>query len=135
MPKMNKISTGRQSQERRRFVVLRHEQDGHRHFDLMIDIGPALATWKMSEPPETTRTAPQNCLRLPDHRRRYLDYQGPLAGNRGEVTRHDHGHCIVHTCSAKCWEVTFRGRELHGRVRLERTTQSGNDWSLRLASA
>ena len=135
MPEMSQTSTDHESQERRRFVVLRHEQDGHHHFDLMIDNGPALATWKMSEPPETTLAAPQDCLRLPDHRRHYLDYQGPLTGNRGEVTRHDDGHCIVHTCSVACWEVTFRGRELRSRVRLERRTQSGDDWSLRLAPA
>ncbi len=132
---MNETSADRQSRERRRFVVLRHAQDGHHHFDLMIDSGPALATWKMSQPPETTCASPQDCLRLPDHRRRYLDYQGPLPDNRGEVSRHDDGHCIVHSCSAVCWEVTFFGRELLGHVRLERRTQSGDDWSLRLTSA
>lgn len=132
---MSQTSTDSQNREQRRFVVLRHEQDGHHHFDLMIDTGPALATWKMPEPPETTRAVPQDCLRLPDHRRRYLDYQGPLSENRGEVTRHDDGHCIVHACSPVCWEITFYGRELRGRVRLERAAQSSNDWSLRLASA
>lgn len=126
--------TDQPGSDQRRFVVLRHEQDGHHHFDLMIDTGAALATWKMSEPPETIRVSPLDCVRLPDHRRRYLDYEGPLTENRGEVTRHDAGYCIVHACSAACWEVTFCGGEFRGRVLLERTAQSDN-WSLRVASA
>lgn len=135
MPEISRTSLDRQDRDRRRFVVLRHEQNGRHHFDLMIDAGPTLATWKMSEAPETTQDAPQECRRLPDHRLRYLDYEGPISKNRGEVTRHDKGHCIVHTCSAACWNVTFSGCKLRGRARLERTAQSDNDWTLRLATA
>lgn len=30
-------------------------------------------------------------MRLPDHRPFYLDYEGPLTGDRGTVLRHDCG--------------------------------------------
>ena len=119
----------------RRFVVLLHRQKAAHHFDLMIDAGQKLATWKMADPPETARDAPQRCLRLPDHRRRYLDYEGPISQNRGEVTRHDAGDCVVHAQSKTCWEVTFHGHRLIGRVHIEAADQSGETWLLRFATA
>jgi hypothetical protein len=45
------------------------------------------------------------------HRRTYLDYQGPVAGNRGYVTRADRGTATIRLWSRDriVWDVRMRG--------------------------
>jgi len=71
-----------------RFVILEHDHPVT-HWDLTLDIGPALRTWRLASPP-----APGQMVRaepLGDHRRLYLDYEGPVSGGRGSVRRWDVG--------------------------------------------
>lgn len=72
------------------YVILRHENIDAPHFDLMFETSPgsALATWRSDIWP-IDRTIP--LLRLGDHRRDYLTYEGPLTGNRGSVRRVESG--------------------------------------------
>ena len=69
-----------------RYVVLRHEGVPEPHFDVMWESSPgsALTTVRAREWP-VAGDAPLE--RLPDHRRHYLDYEGPVSGNRGHVRR------------------------------------------------
>jgi hypothetical protein len=70
----------------RRYVVLHHTGYGEPHFDFMIavdDISP-LRTWRSPVWPIDRRTPPQP---LPDHRRVYLTYEGPVSNGRGHVRR------------------------------------------------
>jgi hypothetical protein len=39
--------------------------------------------------------------RQPDHRRMYLDYQGPISGDRGEVARIASGLCRIRNQAAR----------------------------------
>ncbi|MEQ8845826.1 MAG: hypothetical protein RIB58_13335 [Phycisphaerales bacterium] len=70
-------------------VLLRHDlPDGSHHFDWLIDRdgqGPLL-TFRLDA---DLRTGPPSfeAVLLPDHRRRYLDYEGPVSGGRGSVQR------------------------------------------------
>ena len=78
--------------ERGRWVLLHHEVPpsntplGRRgtHWDLMIENAGALWTWAIQELPPCSEAA---ALRLPDHRIRYLDYEGPISDGRGTVSR------------------------------------------------
>jgi hypothetical protein len=85
-----------------RFVILRHELEGEVHWDLMLDDDQAaghsdddrsLLTWSLSENPLAAHGADTviPARRLADHRRLYLDYEGPISGNRGTVTRIEQG--------------------------------------------
>jgi len=66
------------------FVVLEHDHP-RLHWDLMLDTGDALRTWRLGALPKTGVTT--DCESLPDHRRAYLDYEGPVSGGRGRVSR------------------------------------------------
>lgn len=59
------------------------------HWDLMLDTGSVLRTWALDQFPTTGQRVA--ALALPDHRRWYLTYEGPLTpderGDRGRVTR------------------------------------------------
>jgi hypothetical protein len=45
------------------------------------------ALWTFSTPPELPALAEYPATRLPDHRHRYLDYDGEISGDRGSVQR------------------------------------------------
>ena len=119
------------SEQRVRFVVLMHTDREGVHFDLMVDTGELLATWKCPRPPETAAESDLSCIRLKDHRRQYLDYEGAVSGDRGEVRRHDQGACVVHRQAPQGWELTFHGHCLVGRFALEPVSAVGSEWCLR----
>jgi hypothetical protein len=76
-----------------RFVILQHvTPPGYRegtHFDLMLEDDGHLLTWSLPQAPRAGISL--TATRLPDHRLVYLDYEGPVSGDRGEVTRVDGG--------------------------------------------
>jgi hypothetical protein len=103
-----------------RFVVLRHTNRRGVHFDLLIEDGDHLATWRCPQSPESSGAKGLVCDKLGDHRKRYLDYEGPISRDRGEVMRHDEGSCEVRRSGEEHWEVVFHGRHLKGPHGLER---------------
>lgn len=90
----------------------------------MIENGERLATWKFPATPESAAKSPIACRRIGEHRRDYLDYEGPISGDRGHVTRHDRGVCRVlvkaesNSEGSSRWTVAFDGQHLHGRYDL-----------------
>ena len=67
-----------------RFVLLDHDHPT-RHWDLMLEVGPVLWTWRLDAIPD--RCASCQATRIADHRPIYLDYEGPISRDRGEVRR------------------------------------------------
>lgn len=69
-----------------RFAVLHHEGVAEPHFDLLFEREPgsALAAFRSPVWPITQAT---ELTALKDHRREYLEYEGPVSGDRGHVTR------------------------------------------------
>src|ERR1041384_1642635 len=69
-----------------RFAVLRHEGVPDPHYDLLFERSPgsALLTFRCSRWPITE---PVELMLLADHRPEYLEYQGPISGDRGQVER------------------------------------------------
>jgi hypothetical protein len=69
-----------------RYVVLHHTGIDKPHFDLMLETAPGslLATWRLPRWPVDEQLPID---KLAAHRRDYLEYEGPLTGNRGEVRR------------------------------------------------
>jgi hypothetical protein len=69
-----------------RYVVLHHEGIAEPHYDLMFETSPGseLTTWRGTEWPIHHASA---LTKLADHRRAYLDYEGPLSDDRGFVKR------------------------------------------------
>lgn len=76
-----------------RFVVLHHvpgEDFGRtdeEHFDWMFQSGDALRTWASPVCRFSAGDLVLPCQSLPPHRVAYLDYEGPVSGNRGTVRR------------------------------------------------
>ena len=75
-----------------RFVVLHHTGVDQSHFDIMVETSPGslLATWRSRNWPIVESTP---LVKLRDHRRTYLDYEGLISGDRGAVYRVAEGYC------------------------------------------
>ncbi|MEQ9411343.1 MAG: DNA polymerase ligase N-terminal domain-containing protein [Fuerstiella sp.] len=67
-----------------RFVILEHDHP-FLHWDLLLERGEVLAAWRLLRPVVPRTWLPAE--RLPDHRRMYLDYEGPISRGRGHVTQ------------------------------------------------
>jgi len=89
-----------------RFVILTHDHP-FIHWDLMLEEGETLRTWRLLAEPATAEPIPAEPL--PAHRLRYLDYEGPVSGNRGSVEQWDAGTYDLLAFSAERWLVRLRG--------------------------
>lgn len=118
-----------------RYVILQHEMPaGHErptHWDLMLEAEGALATWALAEPPECGHTI--NAERLADHRLAYLDYQGPVSGDRGTVSQWDAGKYDAIAIEATQWDVSLSGRMLQGRLTLTQSAEGPKFWTAEFA--
>lgn len=136
-----------------RFVLLYHECPAGlpraSHWDLMFEQGEVLRTWALAQLPhdwaplaECSEDAPgpaeTNVLpaeALGDHRPAYLDYEGPLSGDRGDVIRVEAGTFESVEHSPDRWDVTIGGRVLRGRITLKRLSAEGAGWQLTYSPA
>ena len=115
-----------------RFVILRHEcpTDYVRpsHWDLMVEQGGVLRTWAMQSLPVAGATLEVEALA--DHRLDYLDYEGPVAGDRGSVQRWDAGTYDVEHEETGRLAIRVAGRQLQGIITLARIEADGQRWTL-----
>ena len=110
-----------------RYVVLTHDHP-FPHWDLMLESGERLRTWRLLEAP-----APEDVVRaqaLADHRLLYLDYEGPVSGGRGEVRRWDLGVYTLAAESTDALDLQVDGEVLRGRAELRR--DQGDVWTFYL---
>lgn len=141
----------------RRFVVLLHEvgsafsRTDRSHWDWMFQAGDCLRTWA-TEPlavPTDGRpsTIQARCEPLSPHRIAYLDYEGPVSGNRGQVRRVMHGDFETTDETDDCFIASVRYQlsnqvdapEQRGQVRFQRialparliSDDNCGDWSMR----
>jgi hypothetical protein len=111
----------------RRFVILEHDYPAL-HWDLMLEAGGVLQTWRLANPPAPGSNSIA-ATALGDHRILYLDYEGPVSGNRGIVKRWDAGIFEEEPASIPtARRLVLRGTRVIGRVCLEQI--EGTSWRL-----
>jgi hypothetical protein len=135
-----------------RFVLLYHEcPAGYArpsHWDLMLEAGESLHTWALCELPQgwqaaqsytaslfpkcaaTSTTTIVGAEPLGDHRRDYLEYEGPVSGQRGRVTRIDAGTYRSLSESPDQLMIELSGRSLRGLVTLTADIKNAGNWKL-----
>ena len=105
-----------------RFVILWHEAGPGlaraSHFDLLFEEEGDARAWfveRMIEPGVELSAG-----ELPRHRLFYFDYEGPISGNRGAVSRWDSGTYHAVRSGEDFFEVELLGARLMGSLRLYR---------------
>jgi hypothetical protein len=117
-----------------RFVLLHHQMPPESarlsHWDLMLerDDTGELATWALDELPQPQLATA--AVRLSDHRADYLDYEGPVSGNRGTVARVDAGKYQTVAQSNTSWELQLNGEQMQGRAKLIQSPTDPDAWTL-----
>ncbi|QDT39594.1 DNA polymerase ligase N-terminal domain-containing protein [Stratiformator vulcanicus] len=111
-----------------RFVILTHDHP-HIHWDLMLEQGPALRTWRLNTEPNGQ--ADISAEPLDDHRLVYLEYEGPVSGGRGTVARWDAGDYEPVEEASDRLVVQLRGERVAGKATF---TKGSDHWTLRIVS-
>ncbi|MAV35421.1 MAG: hypothetical protein CMJ59_08175 [Planctomycetaceae bacterium] len=114
-----------------RFVVLHHltppGSPRGPHWDLMLERDGVLETWALDAPPLSETS--QDAQKLDDHRVHYLDYEGPVSGDRGVVQRWDWGTYLLHDSHPGFRDVRLVGQRLTTRLVLRRGPNETDRWS------
>ena len=115
------------------YVILYHQQNTPSadltHWDLMLEKDGTLRTWKIyQEPAADQRLA---ATLLPDHRLAYLQYEGPISGDRGRVSQWDHGtfQGIV-PADSRFFSVQLNGNIFRGTLTLQPPAANNEDWKI-----
>jgi len=107
-----------------RFVILEHDHPVL-HWDLMLEAGDVLQSWRLAQPPELGVVI--EATALGDHRAMYLDYEGPVSGGRGTVKRWDAGEFSDDADSVpEARRLSIRGARVQGGILLAKV--DGNVW-------
>src|SRR5436190_9165989 len=104
-----------------RFVILAHDWP-FPHWDFLVEVEAEghLRAWRLRVEPAMGTDVPAEPNG--NHRPLYLDYEGPVSGGRGSVTRWDAGECDWLADGADRAEIQLRGSKLAGRAVLHRAS-------------
>jgi hypothetical protein len=93
----------------KKFVIQRHERQNElTHWDLMLEAGNILETYRIGVEPEQWGSEPIEAVRIFDHPMKFLTYEGPVNKGTGSVNIVDLG--------------TYRIiKRVEGRLKLELT--------------
>jgi len=105
-----------------RFAILTHDHP-FLHWDFLLEQRDSCRTWRLLKPPDTPGDV--SAETIADHRLMYLDYEGPVSGDRGTVTQWDAGTFEWLVNSDDVVEVRLTGQKLAGRARLIPTERGG----------
>jgi hypothetical protein len=101
-----------------RFTISHHTgaKEGD-HFDLLLEQRDALRTFRLRS---AEFHSPQEAVPVADHRKLYLDYEGPISGGRGRVRIAETGTFETDEWTEDRIQVAVFGRRLRTRLRLAR---------------
>ncbi len=104
-----------------RFVVQEHTTPQGVHWDLMLEAGDTLMTFRLPEPPENATHHALRVERIFDHAPRFLTYEGPVQKGTGNVRIVDRGTYRTLTEQENTLILDLSGHTLHGRFTLTQT--------------
>jgi hypothetical protein len=117
-----------------RFALLHHDCPPHfgkpSHWDLMLEDEGVLLTWALDAQPSSDCGSGVivSARQLADHRLAYLDYEGPVSGDRGHVICVDAGAFVWLERTPKRVRLQLAGKTLNGEAVL--THEGGKAWSV-----
>ncbi len=74
-----------------RFVIQEHTKPDDLHWDLMLECGDILQTYRLGNPPEEILISPATAEKISDHPITFLTYEGPVNDGKGNVKIADFG--------------------------------------------
>lgn len=110
-----------------RFVIQHHITENE-HYDIMFETegSDTLLTWQiiLSDMELLFKSAAIKAERIRDHRKHYLDYEGPVKSSDGSVKIFDSGYCRTLLKENDNFEFELNGKKLVGNILLNRNDDS-----------
>ena len=106
------------SQETRKFVVQQHTTADSVHWDLMLESGNCLQTWRLEKNPEEVMNSSAAATKIFDHPLKFLTYEGPVNKGEGRVRIADTGICQILQENNENIELNMSGQILKGKFTL-----------------
>jgi len=100
-----------------RFVILTHDWP-FLHWDFLLEEGDSLRSWRLLQRPDACGEAEISGESIPDHRIAYLDYEGPVSGHRGSVTRYEQGTYVLTSETEHSLTIQLSSEKLRGEVQI-----------------
>ncbi len=113
----------------KRFVILHHTSCDRPHWDFLLEQDASLATWQLYHDPLSEAKEEWELSRIADHRKFYLDHEGPIPGNRGEVRRVCSGTYALREKNSQAWLIRLKSAALAGEFELR--SVEGERWVMR----
>ena len=110
----------------RKFVIHKHTQGNNTHWDLMIEDGDKLKTWRLDNPPEKLTTEKTKAIQIDDHDKKFLTYQGPVNNGTGTAEIVDEGICTIEATTNNEIIINFEGKILKGNFQLTTFKNGGS---------
>jgi len=107
-----------------RYAILEHDFPVV-HWDFLLEADEVLQTWRLAAPPAAGKVI--SAVSLPAHRRLYLDYEGPVSDDRGQVVRWDAGVFSWLSREQEKLAVQLDGHRLQGKAVLQKVQD--DEWS------
>ena len=108
----------------RQFVVLEHKTASEKHWDLMLESGQVLWTWRMTTHPAEIKDSCIPAEHIFDHPLKFLTYEGPVQNETGNVKIVDKGSLKLISTGAKMLFFELEGNLLHGFYTLHQNSES-----------
>lgn len=113
--------------QNKRFVIHEHSTTDQIHWDLMLEVGDVLQTYRLDKSPEDIINTPANAIKIADHSLKFLSYEGPVQDKTGSVRIRDHGTYSISSKSEQI-KLNFNGKMLKGKFALN--NKGSDNWIL-----
>jgi hypothetical protein len=111
-----------------RFVIQEHTTPEGVHWDLMLEDGDVLTTFRLEQPPQAALNRTVRAIRIFDHPLRFLTYEGPVQKGTGRVKIVNRGTCDLADEGEDVITLKLRSTVLQGGFTLTRI--EGASWQL-----
>jgi hypothetical protein len=102
-----------------KFVIQKHTRGGDVHWDLMLEAGETLETYRLSLPPEKLKQEKCSAEKIFEHPLRFLTYEGPVNKGEGNVEIAESGTYKLLQQRQDRIEIELNGEILRGRFELK----------------
>ena len=97
-------------------MIQRHERQGEGvHWDLMLESGDCLETYRVNKPPQEWGDKPMEAVKIVDHPLKFLTYEGVVNKGKGKVTIVDSGIYRILSQKEHRLSVDFTGKIIKGK--------------------
>ncbi len=102
-----------------RFVIQKHSRAGDEtHWDLMLEDSDSLLTWRITALP-SSEDKTINGVKIFDHDKKFLSYEGPVNNGQGAVEISDSGKYEILEKQECCWTLRLAGENISGIFELK----------------